>query len=255
MAVSSSTVLRVRGLPSNRNIDEVTSLLESSLQVGAEASGLKITSLAEDPYQAKRQVATLVFLKSIPPLFDASTANEWSITNSESDGDQALTLDTHFRGLTALNTPRLNEKAVDCVAVCGLGGHAFGSFKEKGTSYMWLRDSLPKDLPNLRILLYGYESRLDESDSNQNITVIADSFVGHLSQLRSHPKVCPRLIISRDRCDMLIWCKPIATPLVIIAHSLGGLVVKQVMFYVMIHHNGDIVSDLRLGYNETRPRK
>ena len=28
---------------------------------------------------------------------------------------------------------------MDCVAVCGLGRHAFGFFKEKGTSYMWLR--------------------------------------------------------------------------------------------------------------------
>ena len=54
---------------------------------------------------------------------------------------------------------------------------------------------------------------------------------------------------------MLIWCKPIATPLVIIAHSLGGLVVKQVMFYKMTYHMQDIVSDLRLGYNETRPRR
>lgn len=39
-----------------------------------------------------------------------------------------------------------------------------------------------------------------------------------------------------DRCDMLIWHKPIATPLIIIAHSLGGLVVKQVMFSRMSFH-------------------
>lgn len=191
MALSSSTVFRVRGLPSNRNVDEITSLLESSLKIGSEISGLKITSLAEDPYQVKKQVATLVFLKDPPPPFKASTADQWSINSSESDRDQALTFDTHFRGLTALHTPESKAEAVDCVAVCGLGGHAFGSFKEKGTSYMWLRDSLPKDLPNLRVLLYGYESRLDESDSNQNISVIADSLIGHLSHLRSHSKVCP----------------------------------------------------------------
>lgn len=195
MAVSSSTVLRVRGLSSNQNIDEVTSLLERSLQLGSESSGLKITSLAEDPYQVKKQVATLMFVKEIPPLFTTSTIKQWSINvseadySSESDGDQALTFDTHFHGLTALNTPRSKEEAVDCVAVCGLGGHAFGSFKEKGTSYMWLRDSLPKDLPNMRVLLYGYESGLDGSDSNQNVSVIADSFVCHLSALRSQSKV------------------------------------------------------------------
>lgn len=119
MAVSCSTVVRVRGLPSNRNINEVTTLLERSLHVGREASGLKITSLAEDPYQLGKQVATIMFLKEIPPLFTTSTPNRWSINVScvESDEDQALTFDIHFHGLTALNTPREKEGVVDCVAV------------------------------------------------------------------------------------------------------------------------------------------
>ena len=191
MAVSCSTVVRVRGLPSNRNINEVTTLLERSLHVGREASGLKIKSLAEDPYQLGKQVATMMFLKEIPSLFTTSTTNKWSINVScvESDEDQALTFDIHFHGLTALNTPRENEGVVDYVAVCGLGGHAFGSFKERGTPYMWLRDSLPNDMPNLRVLLYGYDSALDGSDSNQNVSVIADSFVSHLSFLRSQSRV------------------------------------------------------------------
>ena len=191
MAVSCSTVVRVRGLPSQRNINEITTLLERSLHVGPEASGLKITSLAEDPYQLTKQVATIMFLKEVPPLFTTSTTNEWSINvpcSVSSGEDQALTFDIHFRGLTALNTPR-REGVVDCVAVCGLGGHAFGSFKEKGTPYMWLRDSLPNDMPKLRVLLYGYHSGLDGSDSNQNISIIADSFLSHLSFLRPQSRV------------------------------------------------------------------
>ena len=194
MAVSSSVVLRVRGLPSNRNIDEIASLLERSLQIGTEACGLRITSLAEDPYQTEQQVATLMFLKEPPPLFTTSTTQQWSLRIPESDYSstnekhRSLTFDTHFHGLTALNASKSKE-AVDCVAVCGLGGHAFGSFKEKGALHMWLRDSLPKDLPNLRVLLYGYESRLESSDNNQNISVIADSFVSHLRILRPQSKV------------------------------------------------------------------
>ena len=192
MAVSCSTVFRVRGLPSDRNINEVTTLLERSLDVGREASGLKTTSLAQDPYQLSKQVATIMFLKGVPPLFTTSTTNSWSINIPcivESDEDQALTFDTHFHGLTALNTPSEKEEVVNCVAVCGLGGHAFGSFKEKGTTYMWLRDSLPKDMPNLRVLLYGYASGLDGSDSNQNVSVIADSFVSQLGFLRLQSEV------------------------------------------------------------------
>ena len=195
MAVNSSTVLRVRGLPSTRNKEEVTSLLESSLQIGSEASGLAVTSLARDPYRIQNQMATIMFLRDIPPLFMTSNANEWSINVSEAvhdsnlDWDRILTFDTHFHGLTALSIPQVEKDAIDCVAVCGLGGHAFGSFKEKGTSYMWLRDKLPKDLPNLRVLLYGYESGLEGSDSNQNVSVIADSFLSHLKVLRPRTKV------------------------------------------------------------------
>ena len=195
MAKSSSTVFRVRGLPSAVKDGEVTSLLGRSLQIEPETSGLMVTSLARDPYRVQKQVATITFLRGTPSLFVTSNVSEWSINVSEanyspdSDWDRVLTFDTHFHGLTALSTPQVEEEATDCVAVCGLGGHAFGSFKEKGTSYMWLRDSLPKDLPNLRILLYGYESGLEGSDSTQNVSVIADSFLGHLNVLRSTTKV------------------------------------------------------------------
>lgn len=85
MALPSSAVLRIRGLPSNRDIDELSCLLEHSLQIRTGASGLGITSSAEDPYQAKKQVATLMFLKEIPPLFTTSTMKQWSIKVSEVD--------------------------------------------------------------------------------------------------------------------------------------------------------------------------
>ena len=195
MAVSPSVVLRVRGLPSNKSKDEITGLLERSLQIGAEAYGLKITSLTEDPYQTKKQMATLIFLKQMPPFFSASAMQEWSIQipraddSPKHDEDQVLTFDTHFHGLTALSMSGSKEEAVDCIAVCGLGGHAFGSFKERGASHMWLRDSLPKDLPSCRVLLYGYESRLESSDSSHNISIIADSLVSHLKVLRPQSKV------------------------------------------------------------------
>ena len=195
MAKSPSTVFRVRGLPSAWTEGEVTSLLERSLQIEPEILGLMVTSLARDPYRAQKQVATIRFVRGIPPLFVTSSVSEWPINvseanySSDSDCDRVLTFDTHFHGLTALSTPQVEEQAIDCVAVCGLGGHAFGSFKEKGTSHMWLRDSLPKDLPNLRVLLYGYESGLEGSDSNQNVSVIADTFLSHLNVLRPQNKV------------------------------------------------------------------
>lgn len=35
---------------------------------------------------------------------------------------------------------------------------------------MWLRDALPLDLPNARILTYGYDTRVIRSSSFQNLT-------------------------------------------------------------------------------------
>lgn len=56
------------------------------------------------------------------------------------------------------------------IAISGLGGHAFGSFKERQGPFMWLRDALPLDAPVARILIYGYDTRLIGSSSFQNLT-------------------------------------------------------------------------------------
>ena len=204
MAISSTTVFRVRGLPANRSLEDISAILERCLGMPSEVSGLSIASLAEDIHRPSEQVATLSFLKSLPETFSkAADSNKWPVNLLDTDYNptkshrRTLTFDTHFRGLTVLNNPVSYDEAVDCVVVCGLGGHAFGSFKEKGTSYMWLRDSLPQDLPNLRILLYGYQSGLDGSESALSISGIAETFIGHLRGLRSQSEV------STESHDML----------------------------------------------------
>lgn len=35
---------------------------------------------------------------------------------------------------------------------------------------MWLRDALPLDIPNARILIYGYDTQLVRSSSFQNLS-------------------------------------------------------------------------------------
>ncbi len=74
---------------------------------------------------------------------------------------------------------------------------------------MWLRDALPHDLPGARVLTYGYDTRLVESNSFQNLEDVASTFRASLrTALRSRLP---------DR------------PLIFIAHSLGGLVLKQAL--------------------------
>ena len=74
---------------------------------------------------------------------------------------------------------------------------------------MWLRDRLPHDVPKLRSLIYGYDTKLFKSHSFQDLDDIAKSFIASLKELR------------RSQSP--------AKPLVLLAHSLGGIVVKRAL--------------------------
>ncbi|KAG5655130.1 hypothetical protein KAF25_001903 [Fusarium avenaceum] len=84
------------------------------------------------------------------------------------------------------------------IALAGLGGRAFGSFKERDGEHMWLRDDLPYDLtppsnerPMARIMTYGYKSVI------RALRSLAEG--------------------------------PTTRPIVLIAYSLGGIIVKQAL--------------------------
>lgn len=62
-------------------------------------------------------------------------------------------------------------------------------------------------MPNIRPILYGYDTTLVDSNSFQSIFDLA---LGLLNQLKANG-----------------WTSPTAKPLIFIAHSLGGLVLKQ----------------------------
>jgi hypothetical protein len=76
--------------------------------------------------------------------------------------------------------PRLTNSSV--IAVTGLAGHAFGSWAYSET-IMWLRDYLPEDAPEARILTYGYRS----NPKGSNVSVLQDhtnTFVQRLIAMR-----------------------------------------------------------------------
>lgn len=74
---------------------------------------------------------------------------------------------------------------------------------------MWLRDQLPLDLPGIRVIIYGYDTTLINSHSFQDIDDIAVAFIRRLSSVRPAG-------LSRK-------------PLVLLAHSLGGIILKSAM--------------------------
>jgi hypothetical protein len=74
------------------------------------------------------------------------------------------------------------------IAVTGLSGHAYGSWAHS-PERMWLRDYLPKDAPNARILTYGYQSKLQASDSVSLLQDHTNKFVDRLITTRESAKV------------------------------------------------------------------
>ena len=69
------------------------------------------------------------------------------------------------------------------VALLGLNGHAFGSFKQKEGDYMWLRDDLCRSLPHVRVFIYGYKTEMEGSDSFQSLDDLGLSFKSTLRAL------------------------------------------------------------------------
>lgn len=74
---------------------------------------------------------------------------------------------------------------------------------------MWLRDRIPRDLPDARVFTYGYDTRLARSHSFQNLADVASTFCASLTSALQGTSV--------------------QRPLIFIIHSLGELVLKQTL--------------------------
>lgn len=122
---------------------EVQRLVRKAFNVDSDAE-IRAKSLAGHPFR-KEAVATLNFSK--PPQRIAQTAESRQDFN-ETFGDLSLDLDINFHGFTPLHSRADSWTACDIVALSGLNGHAFGSFKQRGGPFMWLRDDLPISMPD-----------------------------------------------------------------------------------------------------------
>jgi hypothetical protein len=78
---------------------------------------------------------------------------------------------------------------VSCIAITGLSSHPFGSWKQRNGQHMWLRDSLPNDLKGARVLLYGYDTSLLQSQTFQNVDDIAITFCKSIKRIRRYDNV------------------------------------------------------------------
>jgi hypothetical protein len=100
----------------------------------------------------------------------------------------------------------LTENSI--VAVHGLGGHRYTTWKSGNT--MWLQDLLPSKLPRARIMTFGYNADVVNNFSTFGIRDHARKLLSLLRNKRD----------TEDTSDR---------PIVFICHSLGGIVVKQAL--------------------------
>lgn len=72
-------------------------------------------------------------------------------------------------GMFELSTNE-REKTIDVVAVHGLQGDAYKTWEHEN-SCLWLRDLLPAEIPNARIMTFGYDSSVAFSKSVAKIRI------------------------------------------------------------------------------------
>ncbi|KAK4080787.1 hypothetical protein Trihar35433_1892 [Trichoderma harzianum] len=207
------STIRIRGVPLNWDMNQ----LQRHLELHEPTSQPVVKSLATE-IDGHFKTATVNFLSPPPPV---QTAKPWYILLPEADGSELavsnlpLRLDGDFLGITTLFSPPVEDHDVDVIAVSGLGGHAYGSFKDRNGNYMWLQDALPSDLlntlshrPMARVMIYGHKSNVYKSRSVQDIDDLSTALHSNLLALIQAPRT---------------------RPIILMGHSLGGLIVKKTL--------------------------
>ncbi|KAE8453005.1 hypothetical protein EG329_012192 [Mollisiaceae sp. DMI_Dod_QoI] len=134
---------------------------------------------------------------------------DWQL-EVELGGTDDINFDRHFHGLTQLYAVEGQTIRADVIAITGLDGHAFGSWRGKGPlGRTWLQDFLRKDLPQCRTMIYGYNSKLQI----RGINTILDYSAGFIEELKK------------------VRCSPeeVRRPLILIGHSFRGLIVAHTL--------------------------
>lgn len=84
----------------------------------------------------------------------------------------------------------------------GLNGHREKSWTNSESKILWLRDLLPLQLPNARVLTFGYDAdtlKLSPGVSQLGLNDHAASLVAELLRVRAEPEVIRPYDISNCR--------------------------------------------------------
>ncbi|MCJ1423210.1 hypothetical protein MMC29_001092 [Sticta canariensis] len=104
------------------------------------------------------------------------------------------------------------DPIVDIVAIHGLNGHREKTWTLSNVN--WLRDLLPSDIPNARVISWGYDA-----NTHSNSPISAQHLYDHAKTLVS------------DLCLNRKLTKTQTRPIVFVAHSLGGIILKSALIH------------------------
>ncbi|OJD33149.1 inversin o89019 [Diplodia corticola] len=209
-----SIVFRVRGLTAVDGGDGLQpgSALSSAIKsrlISDEVSQIQTSvAIISSCYDAGKKVGLVAFRGAVPSFLSTVFKNPLQEIQIEV-GEDDVTFDCNFFGFTQLYNVKAPVLA-DVIAITGLDGHAYGSWRGKGDlSRMWLRDFLSQDLPQCRVLTYGYNSKLTgKSRGLERILDYGRGFLEEIKQVRTTDEEMRR-------------------PLFFIAHSFGGLILAH----------------------------
>ncbi|KAF2180317.1 hypothetical protein K469DRAFT_715560 [Zopfia rhizophila CBS 207.26] len=206
-------VYRVTGLPGDQPEDALDARLKTAINdnlLEEEKPNINITTaILPSCYDNEQEKVALVEFRGGLPAFlselVADPLGDWQVEMDETD----ISFDCHFFGFTQIYMPKPDAPIVaDIIAITGLDGHAYGSWRGKGNlGRMWLRDFLSKDLPCCRTMIYGYNSKL----LSHGIDTIMDygrELLEEIKKVRNTEELRQR-------------------PLFFIAHSFGGIILAH----------------------------
>ncbi|KAK7932936.1 hypothetical protein LTR80_011555 [Exophiala xenobiotica] len=118
--------------------------------------------------------------------------------------------------------------SIDTVAVHCLGRDAIDTWTHPKSKKFWLKDFLPQQISDARIMTFGYNAAAAFGQSTAEVIDHAKSLLASLGDKREEPEEIQR-------------------PLICIAHSLRGIVVKQALLQARLEPLYQSIEEATLG--------
>ena len=113
------------------------------------------------------------------------------------------------------------------VAIHGLQGHSISTWTHSNSNVFWLRDLLPENVKNARIMTFGYNADVWLSRSTLDVDNHCSNLFANLIDVRETDEVRfqPQRLRPSIKQD---FPQEKERPIIFIAHSLGGMLLKKV---------------------------